>query len=183
MVESDLALKHETRRLIYNHIVAHPGVSFNTLKEVYDLTDGTLRYHLGYLKRAEKIQRSLEEGNRCYYPCSTGNVENRLIKGNPEVIKLSIAQEKMVTIIKQKPGINQKDLSRECNMNRFIVRNNLQQLMNFGIIKKVQVRNTVCYEYITDGHMHYEILKKLVIKLLNGEITEKQFLELKNKIE
>ena len=50
------------RKLIHSHIVEYPGVSFSTLKKFYDLNDSTLRYHLNYLERAQRISANLENG-------------------------------------------------------------------------------------------------------------------------
>lgn len=43
-------------------------------------------------------------------------------------------------------------------------------------------KKNVWYEYISNGHMQFEILKSLVMKLLNEEIDENTFIELKNKL-
>ena len=58
MANDELVLQHDTRRMIYNYIVEHPGVAFNELKKVFELTDGTLRYHVEYLKRSGKREVS-----------------------------------------------------------------------------------------------------------------------------
>ena len=68
MLKNDLVLDHRVRRMVYNHIVAHPGVSFNILKKVFALNDSTLRYHLSYLKKADKIAFDDEKRMRKYYP-------------------------------------------------------------------------------------------------------------------
>lgn len=183
MVESDLVLQHETRRMIYNHIVAHPGVSFNVLKEVFGLTDGTLRYHLDYLKRAEKITNGVTGGRRIYYPTSSGNIVSTMANGQVGTFKLNSIQERIVMILKRYPGINQKELADRTKLNRFKIRNNIDKLIDIGMVRKQPRGNTVYYEYISDGQMHFEMLKTLVMKLINGEIDDKTFLELKGKIE
>ena len=62
------ALEHNTRKMIINHILAYPGVSFGTIKKVLNIPPGTLRYHLNYLESKKKIKSSLTGNNRCYYP-------------------------------------------------------------------------------------------------------------------
>ena len=54
-------LENETRKLVYDHIMAHPGVSFIVLKSVLKLNDSTLRYHLNYLERSKKISFDLSK--------------------------------------------------------------------------------------------------------------------------
>lgn len=183
MVDIEAVLQHETRRMIYQHILAHPGVTFNILKDVFGLTDGTLRYHIDYLKRADKISNNLTEGKRVYYPNGIGNVLMQKSKRSTDKFKLNDIQERLMETIRRYPGINQKELSDRCNLNRFKVRNNIGKLIDFGLIRTVKYKNMVCYEYVTDGHMEYEVLKTLIMKLLKGEIDEQTFIELKRKIE
>ena len=182
MVEVDLVLQHETRRMIYSHIIAHPGVSFNVLKEVFGLASGTLRYHLDYLKRAEKISFDPERGRRNYYPHHSEAVVTRMKINNVQTFKLNSLQELIVNTLKNNSRINQKRLTKLIGVNRFVLRNNLNKLIDLGMVKKVIKGKNVYYKYISNGHMQYEILKTLVMKLLNGEIDEQTFLELKNKM-
>jgi hypothetical protein len=55
--------------------------------------------------------------------------------------------------------------------------------MELGIVRKITNQNTVYYEYISEGQMQFEIAKALAIKLLNGEIDNKTFMELIAKLE
>ena len=53
-------LDHKTRKMIYNLIVARPGVKYKFIKRTLELTHGTLRYHLNFLERNDKIKSILE---------------------------------------------------------------------------------------------------------------------------
>ena len=72
MAHGDVALDNKLRKIIYNHILAYPGESYNRLKNIFELTDGALRYHLGYLEKNRKISSDLAKGTRCYYPHHDG---------------------------------------------------------------------------------------------------------------
>jgi predicted transcriptional regulator len=183
MVKQDLVLKNETRRMIYNHILEHPGVSFVVLKKVFGLPDGTLRYHIDYLKRAEKINISKENGKRIYYPCRLSYPQNSTSENGFEKYNLNSVQESILDVLKLHSRLNQKELSRRTKLNRFKVRNNINKLMELGIVRKITNQNTVYYEYISEGQMQFEIAKALAIKLLNGEIDNKTFMELIAKLE
>ena len=78
-------LEHRTRKMIYNLIVARPGATYNFIKRTFDLTDGTLRYHLNYLERNDKLRSKLEQRNKCYYP-----VERIGFKTRPESSEVKI---------------------------------------------------------------------------------------------
>ena len=48
-----------------------------------------------------------------------------------QVYKLTAYQERIVSIIKQYPGINQKELAIRTGLNRITLSNNLKRLMTF----------------------------------------------------
>ena len=184
-MEKGLAIpENETRKMIYNHIRAHPGVSFIVLKKVFNLNESTLRYHLNYLEKKEKISPGLESGKRNYYP----HLENRHIIQNSEdpnileTYELTGVQEQIIDTIKTFPQINQKKLIKKTGINRLTLSKNLKKLMNLCIVRQVPNGNKVNYEYIKNDQLRYEILKKLLVKLLKKEITEEQFLELKRSL-
>jgi hypothetical protein len=51
------------------------------------------------------------------------------------------------------------------------------------IVRKIPNGNKVNYEYIENKQLRFEILKRLLIKLLQKEIDEETFLELKRKLD
>ena len=185
MVNSEIVLDHNTRKLIYDHIIANPGVSFNILKTIFNLNDSTLRYHLNYLKKNKKISFGLESGNRKYYP----HIDKGVVYSNIEdsdtvsVYKLSEVQERIISTIKNYPGINQKELIRLTGLKRLTLSRNIKKLLELCILRKIPNTNDVCYEYLGNEQLRYKILKRLLIKLLRKEIDEKTFLDLKRSLD
>lgn len=169
--------------MIYNHIIAHPGVSFNILKTVFNLKDGTLRYHLDYLKRADKINFGLTKGKRKYYPNSGSTkflkIENDIFETN----NLTPPQGHILNTIKEHPGINQKELVKKTGYNRFKLERNLKKLLELCVVRKMPDSKNIRYEFITNDQLQYEMLMSLVTKFLKREIDENKFLELKRKLE
>ncbi len=176
------ALQHKKRKMIYEHISAHPGVSFNVLKRVFDLKDGTLRYHLDYLKKNDQITFNTKKGKRIYFPKKMDTLILKIEKKDLKSYVLTYSQKKMISLIKENPGINQKELSKKMDMNRFTLRNNLNKLLQLCIIRRRNKNRNVCYEYISDDEIQHEILVNLIIKFLNKEIDEETFLRLRDKI-
>jgi predicted transcriptional regulator len=185
MMGDDSVMENENRRMIYNHITAHPGVSFSVLKKVFNLNDSTLRYHLNYLEKNEKISLGLESGTRQYYPYMENNhVTLDQEESNGEMIpELSDIQERIIEVIKKYPKINQKELGHKTRINRITLSRNLKTLINLCIVRKMPNGNKVIYEYIAFSKLRYEILKRLLIKLINNEIDEGTFLKLKRKLD
>ena len=55
MVKEEI-LKLESRKLIYNYILEHPGLHFRELSRELKIPKSTLEYHLSYLKKLELIK-------------------------------------------------------------------------------------------------------------------------------
>jgi DNA-binding MarR family transcriptional regulator len=84
--------------------------------------------------------------------------------------------------IKHDPWINQKELIAKTSLKRHILTYNLAKLIELDLVRKINYERNVCYEYVTNELLQNEILKVLVIKLLNNEIDEQTFLKLKDKL-
>ena len=182
MSRDKVALENQIRKMIYKHITEYPGVSFSTLKKIYDLNDGTLRYHLNYLARAKKITSRLEAGKLHYYPYAKPVTDSSSSNSNLRSHELTPHQELILNAIKQNPGINQTELITKTSLKRHILTYNISQLIDLGMVKRNNHVRNVCYEYIPDELLQYEMLKILTIKFLNNEIDEQTFLKLKNKL-
>ena len=178
----DIVFDHQTRKMIYHHILTYPGVSFNILKDIFDITKGTLRYHLEYLEKADRILSNLENGNRCYYPLRKEIVASKLFENNPRSYKFTTTQQKILAIIQRAPGITQKNLIKSTGFSRFTISYNIRKFVDMGLIKKSNNEKHVCYEYMTDDLLKHEVLLRLTIKLLNKEIDEQTFFRLKDKL-
>jgi predicted transcriptional regulator len=183
MSYGDEKLKNKTRRLIYNYIISYPGVSFNALKNIFELTDSSLKYHIHLLEKYNKINFFTENGTRYYYPynplVNIPQKEQMLL----DSYKLTTQQEQILNVIIRYPGINQKELINKTRMNRFKVIRNLNLLKDLNLIRNISYQNSVCYEYIPDAEMKYRILKRIIIEFLKNEIDEQLFLKLKKRLE
>jgi len=183
MSYGDQILKNKIRRLIYNYIVSYPGVSFNALKNIFELTDSSLKYHLHFLEKYNRIIFHLKEGSRYYYP---HQITVSIPKKSQEPLKpqkLNPHQKRILDIIMRYPGINQKEIINKTGINRFKVTRNLNTLKDLNLIRNCIYQNTVCYEFIPNIEMRYEILKQMIIEFLKNEIDEQTFLKLKKRLE
>jgi len=182
MSDAKKIMDNKIRRMVYNLIVTYPGVSFNNIKTIFELTDSNLRYHLNYLEKNNQISSGLEGGIKSYYPHLSSVAILRKPEQNMESQKLTEEQQHIVTIIKRYPGINQKELVNISGIQRQKLIRNLDNLKNLNIIKNMKIQNNVYYEYLPDAEMKFVMLKGIIIKFLNNEIDERTFLELKRKL-
>ncbi len=174
--------EHNTRKMIINHILTYPGVSFGTIKRVFNLPDGTLRYHLNYLESKNEIKSYLVGNNRCYYPIKKFIFDSKS-KTDIRVHKLNDTQERLLDTVKRYPGITQKELIITAGLKRITVGNNIKKLIDFGIVRKEPNGRNMCYFYISDVELKERIRKRLITKFLNNEIDEQTFLALKRKLD
>ncbi len=182
MSQDEVALENQIRKTLYNHIEEYPGVSFSTLEKVYNLNHSTLRYHLKYLEHAERITSKLENGKLHYYICKSKELFSNPMNNNVKTQNLTPHQENILNAIKQYPGINQTELISKTSLKRHILTYNLSKLIKRGIVRKINHEKNVCYEYIPNELLHYEMLKILAIKLLNKEIDEQTYLKLRSRL-
>jgi len=169
--------------MIYNLIVTYPGVSFNDIMNIFELTDSNLRYHLNYLEKHGKISPGQGSGSGCYYPHPT-SIKLLNVRQEPiESRRLTAVQQRLLGIIKEHPQINQKELVKRSGMNRMTAVRNLNTLRDLNLIKNRTVSNNVYYEYVPDPELKFVYLKGLILKFLNDEIDEETFLRLKSKLD
>jgi predicted transcriptional regulator len=184
MSNGDKILDNKLRRLIYNQIVSYPGISYKKLKNIFELTDNGLRYHLNYLERYQKISSSKEKGANCSYFPHPGSVHiPQSTKNILDSYKLTSIQERILDFIMRYPGINHKELVARTGINRFKMKRNLNKLKELNLINNTRYKNSICYEYIPDVELKFRIMKELVVKFLNGEVDEETFLKIKKKLE
>jgi len=174
--------EHKTRRMIYNHIMIHPGDSFNNIKRVFELTDGTLRYHLNYLESRNEIRSATVGNNRCYYPVEKIALSPRS-GSDLRTHRLSANQERLLSVIQRKPGVTQKELIYLTGMKRITIAYNIIKLLDYGVVRKEPNGKYICYYHLSDTELRQKLIKKLVFKFVNYEIDEKTFLALKKKLE
>ncbi|WP_455392450.1 hypothetical protein [[Eubacterium] cellulosolvens] len=175
-------LEHKTRRMVYNYISMHPGVSFTTIMGVLGLTEGTLRYHLNYLERGKKILSKAKGKYRCYYSNERKKAD---IKPFPsfDFQTLTKPQQRLITIIRHHPGITIGELVRITKLKKRDLQYNIKKLRDLLIIWKVGDGRNTGYEYVTKKKLRNELYKLLIVKFLNNEIDEETYLFLRKELE
>lgn len=64
-------LELESRRAIYQHVAANPGVHFRGLLDALDYAQGTVQYHLRWLEEQGLVRVSDDGKYTRYYPTET----------------------------------------------------------------------------------------------------------------
>ncbi|UCG04362.1 MAG: winged helix-turn-helix transcriptional regulator [Candidatus Heimdallarchaeota archaeon] len=158
--------KNEIRPKIANYIKMHPGTSFKTIKTIFDLSDGTLRYHLRYLEKKGKIKSG--DNKRIYYPI-----------GHVGESSLNKTQQRLINTIKRHPGITQKELSAKTKMNRLTIRNNINLLVEREMLSIIKIGKEIHHFYITPQELEKKKVLRLIAKFLLGKIDEETYWDLR----
>lgn len=182
MFGGEAALQHKTRKQIYNYISTHPGVSFGNIRNFLGLNESTLKYHLIYLERAREITSKPEGRRRCYF-CA--HQQSSILRSQPRAahFDLSGTQQRIVNLIRNRPGITKQDLISQTKLNRKTVSYNIDKLLEQKLIWQIKTENGIGFEYITKEKLRIEMYNQLLLKLLSDEIDEETFNRIKKKLE
>ena len=178
----DKALEHQTRKLVYNYIKRHPGATATTLQEVFELAEGTLRYHLHYLEKHNIVTSTTKGKFRCY----TAIKRPRAAATRPVEINmdaLTEVQRQLATVIEQNPGINIAELEKKTKVDRKVLQYNLKVLRDRMIVWKVGNGRSTKYEFTSGERVRKELFKLLLAKFIKGEVDEKTYPQLKGQLE
>ena len=160
--------KDDIRSKIANYIRIHPGTPFKTIKTVFNLSDGTLRYHLKYLEKKGHIKS--DDDKRVYYP--TGHLKES---------ELTKVQLKLIQAIKKRPGITQKELAVRVKMNRLTIRNNINTLVEKEMISIIKMGKEIHHFYIFPEDLEQTKMLRLITKFLLDKIDEETYWELRRE--
>lgn len=173
----DRAQFNQSRELLIGIINAQPGISFGELEKITGLNDGTLRYHLGYLEKADLISSRKVGRMRLYH---TFDISNR--KTSIES-RLTLDQKRILNLIKRNPGIGSSEILNNVNLSRKGLVNIIQKLRKVSLVFEVQNGNETGFEYVTRERMVEELQLELVERLLTGKNDQATFMRLKKWIE
>ncbi len=123
---------------IRGYVVGNPGESYNNIKRVLELPNGTLAYYLKVLER-ERIIRSERDGfMRRFYPAK-GTITS-------DMIELSEIQQKIKSIVQNFPGISQKDILTKLDISQQKLNYHIKLLEDARILKlERDGKLTKCY--------------------------------------
>jgi predicted transcriptional regulator len=181
MIGGEAELEHRTRKQVFNYIQSYPGVSFGSIQRFFDVNESTLKYHLNYLERSNKIYSKREGKRRCYF-CENHSGEHPENQNGVDLNVLNKNQKMILNLVHKHPGVTKKELLTKTKLNRNTLSYNLQVLVDRHVIWQVG-EFEMGYEYITPEKLQQEMYNRLLMRLLKDEIDEDTFLKIKKKLE
>jgi predicted transcriptional regulator len=171
-------LMHPTRKVLYQFIVENPGTSFQFIKRILRIPEGTLRYHLDHLIRHNRVVSEKKGRNLCYY--------SSFKRDHPEChlnVELNPDQQLLLDIIRNEPGIGRKELMVRTRLSRRRINYSLRRLRDLRLVWKVNTSAGDGYEEITKDRLKDDMYRILVDRLLKGELSLERFNILKDRLD
>jgi predicted transcriptional regulator len=182
MSDNKGVLNHKSRKMVYDYILSHPGISFGTIQKVFKMNSSTLKYHLNYLEKGNKIM-SKHDGKFKIYCCLDETSPDLRPTPTATINTLTETQQYLLNLIRNKPGITRNALLTLSKLNPKTLGYNIDKLIDQQLIWKVNYGNEVGYEYITPEKLRFEMYNQLILKLLANEIDEEIFHRIKKKLD
>jgi uncharacterized membrane protein len=148
-IKKDDVLDHFVRGQVYGYIKANPGEHYNSIKKALSLKNGTLIYHLKTLERGEFIKSIIDGRFKRFYP-----KEMKLPEPSDEIVlRMNHIQHEILRIIKESPGISQKEIAARIGLSTPTVHYHINIMMSARIINvKRAGRETQCFvEEVEEG--------------------------------
>jgi len=130
-MDRPVEIELETRRRIYDFVVANPGSHLRAIKDELDMPMGQLEYHLHYLEQRGLLDSKEDRYYKRFYPVDMGATDRRLLS--------AIRQEKprqIVLIVLQQPGIDHKTLQKEMGIGASSLSFYMKDLIDKEVIDK-----------------------------------------------
>jgi len=181
MEASSGSLEHATRSRLLDLIKREPGLSMMEIVNSLGLAEGTLRYHLKYMERKEMIQSERIDGRKRYF--SPGTKHKKKLRREKLEIGLTGKQRRLLELIGNNPGIDQKRLCILSRFNRFVVSYHLDKFGKLGLVKKERSGRNVLYFKTDENELRRRIISAMVEDLSKGKMDEDRFLRLMEDLE
>jgi predicted transcriptional regulator len=137
-IKRERVLDHFVRGQIFGYIQANPGEHYNAIKDALGLTNGSLAHHLRTLEREQFVKSRRFGLYRRFYPMHFRIPEAGEFQPND-------IQTTILDVIKQAPGITQKEIAMTLGLTPPTVNYHIAVLSDHNLIRvDRQGRSTHC---------------------------------------
>jgi predicted transcriptional regulator len=107
-MDRPVEIELETRRRIYDFVVANPGTHLRAIKDELDMPMGQLEYHLHFLENKGLLDAKEDRYYKRFFPSDMSATDRRVLS--------AIRQEKprqIVLFVLQTPGVDHRTIQAE----------------------------------------------------------------------
>lgn len=148
---TDPELDLESRRAIYQHIVANPGVHFRGLLDALDYAQGTVQYHLRWLEKQGLLEVSDDGKFTRYYSADSFDEVDQLVMN---ALRREYARRIIAHLLTAGP-LTTAQLSDRLGKSPSTVSWHLSKLADAGLVSKERHGRTVAYELADPDRITY----------------------------
>jgi outer membrane protein assembly factor BamB/DNA-binding MarR family transcriptional regulator len=144
-LKKDEVLDNYVRGKIHGYIIANPGDHYNSIRDALELSNGIVAHHLHTLEREGLIQSMRDGMYRRFFPANA--------KLPPEDEGHYNIQKRIVQIIRDNPGISQKEIAQKVGVSSPTVSYHVSVLATARMIRVEKFgRRTRCFVFDQQPH-------------------------------
>jgi eukaryotic-like serine/threonine-protein kinase len=137
-LKHDEVLDNYTRGKIHGYIIANPGDNYNSIRDALELSNGIVAHHLHTLEREGLVQSMRDGMYRRFFPANA--------KLPPEDEGHFNIQKRIVAVIRDNPGISQKEIAQKVGVSSPTVNYHVSVLSTARMIRVEKFgRRTRCF--------------------------------------
>jgi outer membrane protein assembly factor BamB/DNA-binding MarR family transcriptional regulator len=137
-LKRDEVLDNYTRGKIHGYIIANPGDNYNSIRDALELSNGIVAHHLHTLEREGLVQSMRDGMYRRFFPANA--------KLPPEDEGHFNIQKRIVAVIRDNPGISQKEIALKVGVSSPTVNYHVSVLSTARMIRIEKFgRRTRCF--------------------------------------
>jgi len=142
-IRKEAALDSFTRGKIYGAILTEPGISYNMLKELTDVGNGTLAHHLKMLEVNGYIGIRRDGMYKRFYPS-----ESTLPKSHRVLPRI---QRLILSTIEERSGLSETEVAEAISVRRQVVNYHIKKLESLNLVIVQKDGNTArCYANVSE---------------------------------
>ena len=124
-IKRRLILDNCNRKKIFEYIKSNQGIHFNKILRELEFQPGALSYHLNVLEKGEYIKSIQDGSHRRFYLYGT--------KSDFKII-LTTIQQRILSIVYERPGISQTNISKIIGRNKMVINYHIKILNDADLI-------------------------------------------------
>ena len=142
-LKRDEVLDNYVRGQIHGYIIANPGDHYNSIRDALELSNGILAHHLKTLEREGLVQSIRDGMYRRFFPANA--------KLPPEDEGHFNIQSRILGVIRNNPGISQKEISLKVGVSSPTVNYHVSVLATARMIR-VEKAGRLTHCYVVEDH-------------------------------
>lgn len=150
--EEDI-LNLETRKEIFEHVQANPGIHFSQLKRDLNMETGLLQHHLRTLEDHDILTSEDHQGKRRLFVAQELDEEERAILS---LLRYETTRHILLFLLEETTARN-RAIAEELGVSPPTVSWHVSRLVENGIVSEVQDGRTTCYT-VTDEELTMQLL-------------------------